>query len=100
MRLEAAHVVLRHEKRYQQLRRQLDAFNNLERVGAASRQRIPENVRLFVWQRDQGRCVKCGSRERLEFDHIIPFPPGWRERQRRRYEKQYIDTRSQESSNL
>jgi len=35
-----------------------------------------ESVRLFVWQRDKGQCAKCGSRERLEFDHIIPLAPG------------------------
>jgi 5-methylcytosine-specific restriction endonuclease McrA len=34
---------------------------------------IPLNVRDEVWRRDQGKCVKCGSREKLEFDHIIPY---------------------------
>jgi 5-methylcytosine-specific restriction endonuclease McrA len=29
-----------------------------------------------VWQRDQGQCVQCGSREKLEFDHIIPVAEG------------------------
>src|SRR5713101_8557469 len=35
-----------------------------------------EDVRLFVWQRDRGQCVKCGSKQRLEFDHIIPVAAG------------------------
>ncbi len=37
---------------------------------------IPENVRHAVWRRDEGRCVQCGSQERLEFDHIIPVSRG------------------------
>jgi 5-methylcytosine-specific restriction endonuclease McrA len=41
-----------------------------------SRIAIPERVRHEVWRRDQGRCVECGSRERLEFDHIIPLSRG------------------------
>jgi hypothetical protein len=41
-----------------------------------SRQPIPEKVRNEVWRRDQGCCVDCGSRERLEFDHIVPVSKG------------------------
>jgi 5-methylcytosine-specific restriction endonuclease McrA len=40
------------------------------------REPIPERVRNEVWRRDEGRCVDCGSRERLEFDHIIPLSRG------------------------
>ena len=40
------------------------------------RQPIPDDVKVNVWQRDRGRCVKCGSQETLEFDHIIPLSKG------------------------
>ncbi len=40
------------------------------------REPIPANVRREVWTRDGGRCVDCGSRERLEFDHIIALANG------------------------
>ena len=38
--------------------------------------KIAEDVRIFVWRRDGGKCVKCGSREKLEYDHIIPVSKG------------------------
>jgi hypothetical protein len=37
---------------------------------------IPEHVRHEVWRRDAGQCVDCGTRERLEFDHIVPVSRG------------------------
>lgn len=40
------------------------------------RDRIPQEVRIEVWQRDAGRCVECESQKNLEFDHIIPFAMG------------------------
>lgn len=40
------------------------------------RDRIPGSVRMAVWRRDGGRCAHCGSREKLEYDHIIPVSEG------------------------
>jgi hypothetical protein len=40
------------------------------------RQAIPERIRYEVWRRDRGTCVDCGSRARLEFDHIVPLARG------------------------
>ncbi len=37
---------------------------------------IPQEIKIEVWQRDQGRCVECGAQEYLEFDHVIPFSMG------------------------
>ena len=41
-----------------------------------TRERIPTEVRRAVWVRDQGKCARCGSRERLELDHIVPVSRG------------------------
>lgn len=40
------------------------------------RKPIPDEVKEKVWRRDNGRCVKCGSQENLEFDHIIAVVKG------------------------
>ena len=37
---------------------------------------IPASVKLEVWKRDKGRCVLCGSKDNLHFDHIIPYSKG------------------------
>ena len=38
--------------------------------------RISQPTKDKVWRRDEGKCVECGSNEKLEFDHIIPFSKG------------------------
>lgn len=40
------------------------------------RERIPEHVRIAVWRRDGGKCAHCSSREKLEYDHIVPISKG------------------------
>jgi hypothetical protein len=42
----------------------------------SSRERITTEVRRAVWIRDQGKCTRCESRERLEYDHIVPVSRG------------------------
>lgn len=51
--------------------RALDSLNQEPRS-----RHISQDVKDQVWRRDQGRCVECGSQDRLEFDHIIPFARG------------------------
>ena len=42
----------------------------------ARRERIPDEVRAFVWERDEGRCVRCEADDDLQFDHVIPVSKG------------------------
>jgi hypothetical protein len=37
---------------------------------------IPSTVKVEVWKRDKGVCVKCGSDKNLHYDHIIPYSKG------------------------
>ena len=37
---------------------------------------ISSEVKQQVWQRDKGKCVLCGSKRHLEFDHELPVSKG------------------------
>jgi hypothetical protein len=47
-----------------------------EAAGERNPSTIPQNVKIAVSARDQGRCVRCGSREELDHDHKLPWPDG------------------------
>ena len=40
------------------------------------REAIPRTLQIDIWQRDGGQCVECGSKEKICFDHIVPFSKG------------------------
>ncbi|MCB8934816.1 MAG: HNH endonuclease [Candidatus Promineofilum sp.] len=37
---------------------------------------IPSAVKVAVWRRDGGKCVRCGATDNLHFDHVIPYAKG------------------------
>lgn len=37
---------------------------------------IPTEVKRTVWERDGGRCVRCGANDEIHFDHILPWSKG------------------------
>lgn len=37
---------------------------------------IPSWVKVAVWKRDKGCCIKCGATDNLHFDHDLPFSKG------------------------
>jgi hypothetical protein len=53
----------------------LEAAIEYTRTGPR-RDPIPEDVKLAVWARDGGACVRCGSKTGLHFDHVIPVAKG------------------------
>ncbi|TSC57235.1 MAG: HNH endonuclease [Candidatus Peregrinibacteria bacterium Greene0416_62] len=61
----------RERKKFERLKNQLALAASVE--SQETRESIPEQVRIAVWRRDAGKCTKCGSREKLEYDHIIPI---------------------------
>ena len=41
-----------------------------------TRKTIKEELRNKVFERDKYKCVKCGKKEKLVMDHIVPFIRG------------------------
>jgi 5-methylcytosine-specific restriction endonuclease McrA len=64
-------------KKEQRLSRAISHMENEEISNEKSkREPISDDVKIFVWNRDGGQCVKCGSKNNLEYDHIIPASKG------------------------
>jgi hypothetical protein len=41
-----------------------------------SRPLMPASVKRRVWTRDGGRCVQCGTNQKIRFDYVIPYSKG------------------------
>ena len=63
----------RQESQIDRLRKIRVRADDLER---SRRERIPNEVRVLVWERDDGACVRCGAEDDLQFDHVIPVVKG------------------------
>jgi hypothetical protein len=70
-------LVLSEDNELARLRREVLAMERLSTShSSAKRTAIPETIKMIVFQRDQGKCVRCGAKENLHFDHIIPVSKG------------------------
>jgi 5-methylcytosine-specific restriction endonuclease McrA len=75
LRIKALHY--RRSEEMNRLREEVANFEAVERRGdGPERKPIPDDVKLVVWSRDGGTCVKCGSSKDLHFDHIIAVALG------------------------
>lgn len=64
------------DNKLKRLRQEVEVMERvINRIGFA-RTVIPESVKLLIYARDEGKCVRCGSTEKLHFDHIIPVSKG------------------------
>jgi hypothetical protein len=64
------------DKNRRKFERLKSKFDNTEGERVSRREKIIESVRIEVWRRDEGQCARCGSKERLEYDHIVPVSKG------------------------
>ena len=76
LRIKALHF--QQDEEIRRLREKVANFEAIDTVAGrrTGRQPIPDDVKLLVWSRDGGVCVKCGSSRELHFDHVIPVAKG------------------------
>jgi hypothetical protein len=70
-------MVLSEDAKIQKLKKEVELLERLSTQDFKNKRSIiPDEVKLFVFNRDEGKCVSCGSKENLQFDHIIPVAKG------------------------
>ena len=75
--LEVKALILeRLTQKNRRVQRAVALMQQTQAMDVPARAPIPDEVKIFVWTRDGGRCVRCGSNQLLEFDHVIPVAMG------------------------
>ncbi len=69
-------ILERQTRRERRVQRAVALMQQTDAMDAPTRSPIPDEVKVFVWNRDGGRCIRCRSNQRLEFDHVIPIALG------------------------
>lgn len=49
---------------------------SIKNIDIEQTRQIPGKIKLAVYKRDKGICTKCGSKDNLHFDHVLPFSKG------------------------
>ena len=83
---DEAEVLIKHwlykkDEKFKRMKSEIDAYEKFEKLEDElakehKREPIPQEVKMLVWKRDEGKCVECGSKRKLEFDHVIPYSKG------------------------
>jgi len=76
IKLHIKHTVFKKENIFSKMKKDVERFEQFEKHQPIVREPIPEDVRIYIWRRDSGKCVTCGTNRNLEFDHIIPISKG------------------------
>lgn len=53
-----------------------EKHHTTKQIDLEQTRQIPGKVKLAVFKRDLGACTKCGSKDNLHFDHILPYSKG------------------------
>jgi 5-methylcytosine-specific restriction endonuclease McrA len=73
--LDVKALVLQRERTDQRRLRNAHSLMRAEE-SAQVRERVPLEIRRFVYERDGGRCLGCGSGFDLQYDHVLPVARG------------------------
>jgi hypothetical protein len=76
LRIKARHF--QDDLALKRLREQVASFEAIGHLNSIEpdRHSIPDDVKLLVWSRDGGACVRCHATGNLHFDRIVPLVSG------------------------